>query len=84
MMYKIEVNPKISETCKTYIILNLKPTLDEDNEYKTFAVDYVLETLADELTQNDGEDIFGITNQDYKEIENLFNQQFDFIEFQNN
>jgi hypothetical protein len=80
--YKIQPNPKISETCKTYISLNLKPTIEEKGEYKTFAVDYVLETLADELNHNDGADIFGITNKDLKEIENLFKQKFDFIELQ--
>jgi hypothetical protein len=82
MIYKIKPNPQISETCKTYISLNLKPTIEEEGEYKTFALDYVLETLADELNHNDGENIFGITNKDIKEIKNLSKQKFDFIELQ--
>jgi hypothetical protein len=82
MTYKIESNPQISETCKTYISLHLKPTIEEKGEYQTYAIDYVLETLEDELNNNDGEEIFGITNKDLKEIKNLFKQKFDFIELQ--
>jgi hypothetical protein len=82
--YKIEANPNISETCKTYIINNLSAT-DSSDEYSVYALDYVLETLADELSQNNGEDIFGISQKDLNEIENLlFKQKIDFIEFQYN
>ena len=83
MIYKIEANPKISETCKTYINLNLKPTIEEEGEYKTFALDYVHEILGDEIAQNGGEGIFGIKVEDIEELENLLLLNFKFIELQN-
>ena len=80
MIYKIQVNPQISETCKTYINLNLKPTIEEKGEYKTFALDYVHEILGDEIAQNGGEGIFGIEPKDIEELENLLLLNVDFIE----
>jgi hypothetical protein len=84
MTYKIEANPQISETCKTYINLNLKPTIEEEGEYKTFALDYVHEILGDEIAHNGGESIFGINPEDIEELENLLLLNVDFIEFQTN
>jgi hypothetical protein len=80
MIYKIEANPQISETCKTFISLNLKPTIEEEGEYKTFALDYVHEILGDEIAQNGGESIFGIEPKDIEELENLLLLNVDFIE----
>ena len=82
MIYKIEANPKISETCKTYISLNLSPTIEEEGEYKTFALDYVHEILGDEIAQNGGESIFGIYPEDIEELENLLLLNVKFIELQ--
>ena len=80
MTYKIEANPQITETCKTFISLNLKPTIEEEGEYKTFALDYVHEILGDEIAQNGGESIFGIEPKDIEEFENLLLLNVDFIE----
>ena len=80
MIYKIEANPQITETCKTFISLNLKPTIEEEGEYKTFALDYVHEILGDEIAQNGGKSIFGIEPKDIEELENLLLLNVDFIE----
>ena len=80
MKHIIKYQPNLTEECKTYISNNINFVFSgEDTDI--YALDYVYETLSEELGQNEGEEIFGISLADMKELEKLINEQVDYIEF---
>ena len=82
MRYTTEYKPQISEECKTYISNNINAVFSFDsNETEMYALDYVFETLNEEISQNNGENIFGISEEDMKVLKGLVNENVSYIEF---
>jgi hypothetical protein len=80
MKHIIEYQPNLTEECKTYIGNNINPVYTaEDTDI--YALDYVYEALSQELSENEDQEIFGISLADIKELEKLTNEQVDYIEF---
>lgn len=80
MRYETQYNPNLTATCKTYIENNLKPSF-ESNDTNIYDLEYILEELSFEIEQNEGKDIFGITNNDIEELEKLMTDQIEYVEF---
>jgi hypothetical protein len=80
MKHIIEYQPNLTEECKTYISNNINPVYTgEDTDI--YSIEYVYEALNEELGLNNGEEIFGISLPDIKELDKLINEQVDYIEF---
>lgn len=80
MKHIIKYQPQISLECQTYISNNINFVYSgEDTDI--YSLDYVYEALSEELGQNNGEEIFGISLADMKELEKLISEQVDYIEF---
>jgi hypothetical protein len=80
MKHIIEYRPQISEECQTYIGNNINFVYSgEDTDI--YALDYVYETLSEEVDQNGGEEIFGISLQDIAILKSLIDEKVDYIEF---
>ena len=80
MKYITEYQPAISETCQTYISNNINPVFENDST-AIYGLDYVIETLEDEINQNDQEEIFGIEFKDIKILKKLNAENVNYIEF---
>lgn len=82
MRYTTEYKPQISEECKTYISNQINEVFSFDsNKTKMYALDYVYETLSEEIEQNNGEEIFGISLDDMKVLKGLVDENVSYIEF---
>jgi len=79
MRYTTEYNPEISQTCKTYIINNIDPVFSNDIT-SIYALDYVIETLEEEIGQNDDEEIFGIELKDIELLKQFDTENVNYIE----
>jgi len=80
MKHIIEYQPNLTEECKTYISNNINFVFSgEDTDI--YALDYVYETLNEEVDQNAGEEIFGISLQDIAILKSLIDEKVDYIEF---
>ena len=80
MKHIIEYRPQISLECQTYIGNNINPVYNaEDTDI--YSLDYVYEALSEEISQNNGEEIFGISLADMKVLKSLVNEKVDYIEF---
>lgn len=80
MKHIIEYQPQISKECQTFISNNINFVYSgEDTDI--YSLDYVYETLSEEIGQNNGEEIFGISLADMKELEKLISENVDYIEF---
>lgn len=75
-----ETNPLLSETCKNYIKIHLSPSYWNEDE-QVHALDYVFEILTDEV-ENKG-DILGITFNDIKVLNELMEENIDYIILKN-
>jgi hypothetical protein len=80
MKYTIEYQPTISETCKTYIFNNI-PSVFVNDSTAIWGLRYVIETLEEEISQNNEEEIFGIKMQDIKILKQLNIEKVTYIEF---
>lgn len=80
MKHIIEYQPQISAECQTYISNNINFVFSgEDTDI--YSLNYVYEAISEELSENNNEEIFGISYKDIKELEKLMNEQVDYIEF---
>ena len=80
MKHIIEYQPQIRQECQTYISNNINFVYSgEDTDI--YSLSYVYEALSEVLSENNGEEIFGISLADMKELEKLINEQVDYIEF---
>ena len=80
MRYTTEYQPAISETCKTYIVNNINPVFANDFT-SIWVLNYIIETLEEEISQNNEEEIFGIKMTDVKILRQLNIENVDYIEF---
>lgn len=80
MRYITEYQPAISETCETFIFFNIVPAFQNDSS-SVYSLDYVIETLEDEISQNNQQEIFGIKLEDIKILKQLSAENVDYIEF---
>ncbi len=80
MRYTTEYQPKLSETCETYIHNYITPAYSNDST-AIYSLDYVLESLEEEISQNDNQEIFGIELKDIQLLKQLEAENVNYIEF---
>ena len=80
MRYTTEYNPEISETCKTYISNNINPVYSSEDT-DIYSLDYVCEVLKLEMNEGNEEVIFNLPSNDMKVLQNLIDENVDYIEF---
>lgn len=80
MRFFIEFQPAISQECKTYIKTHLKPIYNNE-ESSLWDLLYIYETLDQEISLNNQEEIFGIKLKDIEELKKLVDEEVDYIEF---
>ena len=80
MRYTTEYQPAISETCQSYIFNNINPVFENDST-AIYGLDYVIEVLEDEISQNDNKEIFGIELKDIEVLKKLNAENVNYIEF---
>ena len=73
-IYKVVFNPEISATCKTFILNEISESYNNGDSY-FYSMPLVIETLKEEIDQNNGEEIFGIKKEDIKELERLIEME---------
>jgi hypothetical protein len=80
MRFTTEYQPQISKECKDYIYINVKSIMG-NNESNIYDLEIVCEELNYKIEKNKGQEILGISLADIKELDNLLNEQVDYIEF---
>ena len=80
MRYEIEYNPAISQECKTYISNNINPVYSSEDT-SIYSLDYVCEVLKLEMNEGNEEVIFNLPSNDMKVLQNLIDENVDYIEF---
>lgn len=80
MKYITEYQPNLTETCKTYIKNNITPSFSAE-ETNMYNLDYVCEELKNQMDKGNQEVIFGLPSKDMEVLQNLINEQVDYIEF---
>ena len=80
MRYTTEYQPAISQECKTYISNNINPVYSSEDT-DIYSLDYVCEVLKLEMNEGNEEVIFNLPSNDMKVLQNLIDENVDYIEF---
>ena len=80
MKHIIKYQPQVSLECQRYISNNINPVYTgEDTDI--YSLDYVCEALKNQMDRGNEEVIFGLSSKDMEVLQNLVNEQVDYIEF---
>lgn len=80
MRYTTEYNPVISQECKTYISNNINPVYSSEDT-DIYSLDYVCEVLKLQMNEGNEEVIFNLPSKDMEVLQNLIDENVDYIEF---
>ncbi len=80
MKHIIEYQPQISKECQTFISNNINFVFSgEDTDI--YSLEYVCEELKNQMDNGNEQVIFGLPSKDMEVLQNLINEQVDYIEF---
>jgi hypothetical protein len=80
MKHIIEYQPQISKECQTFISNNINFVFSgEDTDI--YSLEYVCEELKNQMDKGNEQVIFGLPSKDMEVLQNLINEQVDYIEF---
>ena len=80
MRYTTEYNPALSQECKTYISNNINPVYSSEDT-DIYSLHYVREVLKLEMNEGNEEVIFNLPSKDMKILQDLIDENVDYIEF---